>query len=137
MDRILIAAKAGRDEPWVADAAADLSRQTGASVAVVSVDGVEMEALSSLPRDVLAHTARETAEALALRLKAAGIEATANVRAGRVVEGILAFADECDADLLVVGASRRGRVAARLLGDVPLELVQSSKRPVLVISPPS
>jgi nucleotide-binding universal stress UspA family protein len=134
MERIVVAAKAGAEEPWLADAAADLARQTGASVAAVSVDGVEREALSALPRSEYAALARRSAAAIADRLRGAGIEATATVRPGRVVPGILQFADEEDADLILTGASTRGRVASRLLGDVPLELVQRSKRPVLVIS---
>jgi nucleotide-binding universal stress UspA family protein len=136
MQRIVVAAKAGAEEPWLADAAADLARQTGASVAALSVDGVDLEALSALPRAEYITLARRSAEAIAERLRAAGIEATATVRAGRVVPGILEFAEEQDADVILVGASTRGRMAARLLGDVTLELVQRSKRPVLVISRP-
>jgi nucleotide-binding universal stress UspA family protein len=137
MQRIVVAAKSGAEEPWLADAAADLARQTGASVAAVSVDGVDLEALSALPRSEYAALAERSARAIADRLRADGIEATAAVRAGRVVPGILEFAEEQDADVIIAGASHRGRVTARLLGDVPLELVQRSKRPVLVISRPS
>jgi nucleotide-binding universal stress UspA family protein len=38
--------------------------------------------------------------------------------------------------MIVVGASTLGKVARRILGDVPLELVQRSRRPVLVVSAP-
>jgi nucleotide-binding universal stress UspA family protein len=136
MQRIVVAAKAGAEEPWLADAAADLARQTGASVAVVSVDGVDLEALSALPRSEYAALAKRSAAAIADRLRADGIEATAAVRPGRVVPGLLEFTEEQDADVIVVGATHRGRVASRLLGDVPLELVQRAKRPVLVIGRP-
>src|SRR3954463_5688623 len=64
MDRIVVAAKAGAEQPWVADAAAELAQHTGASVEVVSVDGVEMEALSPLPREEYARSALESAERL-------------------------------------------------------------------------
>jgi nucleotide-binding universal stress UspA family protein len=133
MERIVVAAKAGVEQPWVADAAAELSHQTGASIAVVSVDGVEMEALSPLPREEYARSARESAEALAAQIRERGADASAEVRPGRVVPGILLFAEEHDADLIMVGASTLGRVARRVLGDVPLELVQRSRRPVMVI----
>ena len=136
MKRIVVAAKAGADEPWVADAAADLAAQTGAPVTVVSVDGLELEALSPTPRAEFAGRARESAEALALRLRAAGVEATAETRSGAVVPGILLYAEEHDADIIVVGASSRGRVRQRLLGDVPLELTQRARRPVLIVSRP-
>jgi nucleotide-binding universal stress UspA family protein len=136
MRRIVVAAKAGAQEPWLADAAAELAKQTGASVTVVSFDGVDMEALSPLPRSEYAEAAQASAELIAERLHAAGVEADVQVRSGRPVPGVLIAAEELDADLIVAGASSRGPVAARLLGDVSLALVQRSKRPVLVVAPP-
>ena len=136
MKRILVAAKAGTDEQWVADAAAELAKQTGAAVSVVSVDGLELEGLSTMPRSEFTEQARRTADLMVGHLKEKGIEATGEVRAGRVVPGILLFAEEHDADLIMVGASKRSPVAQRVLGDVPLELVSRSRRPVLVISTP-
>lgn len=136
MERIVVAAKAGADQPWVADAAAELAQQTGADAAVVSVDGVDLEALSPLPRSEYQEKARESANKIAERIREHGIETTAETRSGKVVPGILLFAEERDADLIVVGASTRGPVARRVLGDVPLELVQRSRRPVLVVSAP-
>ena len=136
MKTIVVAAKAGADQPWVADAAAELARQTGAEAKVVSADGVELEALSPLPRSEYAKSARDGAEALAHHLADQGVEATADVRPGKPVSAILLYAEEVDADLIVVGASTRSKVARRILGDVPLELVQRSRRPVLVVSAP-
>jgi nucleotide-binding universal stress UspA family protein len=69
-------------------------------------------------------------------LREAGVEATGEVRQGRIARGILLFAEEREADVIVAGASTRGPVASRVLGSVPLELVQRSRRPVLVITPP-
>jgi nucleotide-binding universal stress UspA family protein len=137
MKTIVVAAKSGADEPWVADAAAQLAGQTGASVRVVSLDDVDVEMLSPTPRSVTAEAARESAEKMAERLREQGIEASADVRPGKIVRGILLYAEEVDADLIIVGASRLGPVARRILGDVPLELVQRSRRPVMVVSPPS
>ena len=137
MQRIVVAAKAGEDEPWLADAVADLAHQTGAMVSVVSVDGLDVEMGSTLPRSEYEKLADNAAEGIAERLRAAGLEvADVAVLAGRVVPGVLLYAEEHDADLILVGASKRGRVAKRLLGDVPLELVSRSRRPVMVISPP-
>ena len=136
MKTIVVAAKAGADQPWVADAAAELAQQTGAQVKVVSVDGVDTEMLSPTPRSANIEIARESAEKLAQRVSEHGVPATADVRPGQVVRGILVYAEEQEADMIVVGASSRGPVARRLLGDVPLELVQKSRRPVLVVSPP-
>jgi nucleotide-binding universal stress UspA family protein len=137
MQRIVVAAKAGADQPWLADAAAQLARETGAEVAVVSVDGLELEALSPTPRSEFTERARAAAEAAAARLREAGIEATAETRPGTVVRNLLLFAEEHDADIIVCGATSRGRLASRLLGNVPLELIRRSRRPVLIITPPS
>jgi nucleotide-binding universal stress UspA family protein len=136
MERIVVAAKAGADQPWVADAAAQLAEQTGAKVDVVSIDGVDLEALSPLPRSEYQQSARESAEKLAAHIREHGVEANAETRSGKVVPGILLFAEETNADMIVVGASTLGKVARKILGDVPLELVQRSRRPVLVVSAP-
>jgi len=136
MQRIVVAAKAGAEEPWLADAAGNLAEQTGAVVSVVSVDGLDIEMGSTLPRSEYTKLAREAADAVAARIREAGRDVEAHVRPGPVVPGVLVFAEEQDADLIVVGASKRGRVAKRVLGDVSLELVSRSRRPVMVIAPP-
>ena len=136
MQRIVVAAKAGAEEPWLADAAANLAEQTGAAVSVVSVDGLDVEMGSTMPRSEYTEQARAAAEAVATRIRDDGRDVESHVRAGRVVPGVLVFAEEHDADLILVGASKRGPVAKRVLGDVSLELVRRSRRPVMVIAPP-
>ena len=136
MQRVVVAAKAGADQPWLADAAAQVANETGAAVEVVSVDGLELEALSTVPRSELAALAQDAVDRTVRRLAEAGVEATGEVRPGRVVRGILLFAEEREADLIVCGASHRGRVASKLLGSVPIELMQRARRPVLVITQP-
>ena len=137
MQRIVAAAKAGVDQPWLADATADLADDLGAEVAVVSLDGLELEALSPLPRSELARDARTAAERFAERIAARGVPVRAEYRAGPVVPGLLVFAEEVEADLIVVGATSRGRVARRMLGTVTRRLVERSRRPVLVVTPPT
>ena len=137
MQRIVVAAKAGADEPWLADAASSLAEQTGAAVSVVSVDGLDVEMGSTMPRSEYEAQARKAADAVGARIRDAGRDVDTHVRAGRVVPGVLVFAEEHDADLILVGASKRGPVAKRVLGDVSLELVRRSRRPVMVISPPA
>jgi nucleotide-binding universal stress UspA family protein len=134
--RIVVAAKPGTDQPWVADAAIGLAKQTGASVAVVAADEVELERLAAIPRAVFADKAREAAAAIAGRLTDAGIATTTTVVPGRPVPAILEFAEQEQADIVVVGSSTRPAVAERLLGSVPLELIKRSSRPVLVVTHP-
>ncbi len=137
MERIVVAAKAGVDQPWIADAAVQLAKQTGAKVSVVSVDGVDVEMLSPLPRSEYQEQARVSAENVAAQITEQGVEATAETREGKVVSGILLFAEEQNADVILVGASTLGRIARRILGNVPLELVERSRRPVLIVSAPA
>jgi nucleotide-binding universal stress UspA family protein len=135
MQRIVVAAKAGAEQPWLADAAAELSQQTGAAVSVVSVDGLDVEALSLTPRSEFREQAEKTVNDLVARLAAAGVEVEGDVRPGQVTPGILLYAEEKDADVIVCGASTKGRVARKVLGSVPVALIQRSRRPVLVITP--
>jgi nucleotide-binding universal stress UspA family protein len=136
VERIVVAAKAGSDQPWLADAAAELAGQYGAAVDVVSADGLDVEALSTVPRSEVAEPARRAAEAVAERIRAAGPQAEAHTLSGPVVRSVLLFAEERDADLIVCGGSTRGPVARRLLGDNSIQLIRRARRPVLVISPP-
>ena len=135
MQRILVAAKAGSDQPWLADAAAELAHQTGAAVSVVSVDGVDVETLSALPRSEYHDIAQRAVDGFLERLRAAGVAADGEVRPGLVTRGVLLFAEEKEADVIVVGASTKGKVARKVLGSVPVELIQRARRPVLVITP--
>ena len=136
MQRVVVAAKAGADQPWLADAAAQVANETGAAVEVVSVDGLELEALSTVPRSELAALAQDAVDRTVGRLASTPASASGEVRPGQVVRGILLFAEEREADLIVCGASHRGRVASKLLGSVPIELMQRARRPVLVITQP-
>ena len=137
MQRIVVAANAEADQPWVADAAAQLAKETGAQVAVVSVDELETEKLSPLPREHYLERAEQAATQAVERLEAQGVIAGKTVRSGRALEEIMRFAEEQNADLIVVGSSTRGPVASALLGSVPLGLVRRSRRPVLVVTEPA
>jgi nucleotide-binding universal stress UspA family protein len=136
MERILVAVKPDAEQPWVLKAAAELAEQTGAELFVASVDELETEKLSTVPRaDKLARAQRAAASAVET-LVAAGFQPASEVRAGRAFEQLMGLADEHDVDLILVGASSKGRLASVLLGSVPLSLVRSSRRPVLVVSTP-
>ena len=136
MQRIVLAANAEADEPGVADAAAQLAKETGAQVAVVSVDDLETEKLSPLPREHYRERAEQAATRAVERLEGHGVTASKAVQSGPALEQIIEFAEDQDADVIVVGSSTRGRVASALLGSVPLGLVRRSGRPVLVVTEP-
>jgi nucleotide-binding universal stress UspA family protein len=133
---IVVAAKPEADQPWVAEAVAGLAKQTGATVAVVSVDEVELERLAAVPRSVFTQQAEQAASVMVRELAERGVPATQTVLPGRALPGILEFAEAQKADLVVVGSSSRPAMAERLLGSVPLDLIKKSSRPVLVITHP-
>jgi nucleotide-binding universal stress UspA family protein len=133
---IVLAANPQADQPWVADAVAALVRQTGATVAVVSVDELELERFAPAPREVYLERAREAAASAVARLAEHGITATRTVLSGRAVDRILEFSEEQQADLVVVGASTRPAIAARLLGSVPMTLMEKSPKPVMIVTHP-
>lgn len=134
---IVLAANPEADQPWVTDAVADLVRQTGASVAVVAVDELEIEHLAPMPRSVYQQRAERAADAALQRLSEAGVDATRAVLPGRPADQIIRYAREQSADLIVVGSSARPLVAQRLLGSVPLRLIEKAGRPVLVVTHPA
>lgn len=133
---IVLAANPEADQPWVADAAAKLAKQTNGTVAVVSVDDVELERLAPSPRSVYRERADRAATAAVERLTAAGVPVTKTVLSGRALDRIIEFAEDQNADLVLVGASARPAVAERLLGSVPLALIKKSPRPVIVVTHP-
>lgn len=137
MKRILLVSTAGVDEPWLIGPTAQLVDETGAEVTVLALDDVESQRFATLPRDELLRQALETAQRNADRLAAAGVDAVATARPGPAAAAAIEFADEIDADLIVVGSSGRHGVVKRLLGSLPLELVQRSRRQVLVVTEPS
>ena len=136
MHIVLAANPEAPDQPWVVDAAAGLAKQTGGSIAVVSVDEVELERFAAAPRSVYLELAERAATVAVERLAILGITATKTVLSGRPLDRILEFADTQQADLIVVGSSTRPTVAERLLGSVPLALIKKSPRPVLVVTHP-
>jgi nucleotide-binding universal stress UspA family protein len=80
------------------------------------------------------------AEAAVFELRMAGMAAYGQVRhalVGKAAEEIVAEATEWGADLIILGPSRRGQLATRLLGSATLHVLQHASCPVLVAAPAS
>jgi nucleotide-binding universal stress UspA family protein len=137
MKRILLVSTAGADEPWLVTPTAQLAEETGAEVTVLAVDDVESQRFTALPRAELLSQARATAQRLADLLAETGVATTPVARSGPAADAAIEFAEEIDADLIVVGSSGRHAVVKRLLGSLALNLVQRSGRQVLVVTEPS
>lgn len=136
MKRIVLLSSAGVDEPWLVGPTAQLADETGARVTVLAIDDVESQRFHPLPRDELVRRAAETAQGLVDRLAEAGVSAELVTRSGPAAKTAIAYADEIDADLLVVGSSHRPGMVQRLIGSLPLDLIQRSGRQVLVVTEP-
>lgn len=82
------------------------------------------------------HLARHNFRRVRARLgERDGIMITDSIRAGEGARGILAFADEMDADLIVTGSHGHGMVTRVVLGSVTTKLLRGAKCAVLVVPP--
>ena len=68
---------------------------------------------------------------------ASGSEGRKGLFATKDTDTLVRDTEEKEADAILVGASTKGKVARKVLGSVPVELIQRARRPVIVISPPS
>lgn len=69
----------------------------------------------------------------AATLRAAGLEANSEVRSGSPAPAIVAFANEWDADLVIMGSHGRTGVARLLLGSVARNVLHHANSSVLVV----
>ncbi|AHF99033.1 universal stress protein UspA [Halostagnicola larsenii XH-48] len=83
--------------------------------------------------DRLRDQARDSLEALERAASEAGVSVTTALRTGPPHEEILAYADERDIGLLVVGSHGRSSFRRALLGSTVDAVVRLSERPVLVV----
>lgn len=79
--------------------------------------------------------ARTYLDAIATRLRGAGVEARTLVRTGPVAATILAVAREEAVELIVIGSDIRGPLSQRFLGSIAGSIVAGAPCPVLLIKP--
>ncbi|SDZ62063.1 Nucleotide-binding universal stress protein, UspA family [Jannaschia faecimaris] len=65
------------------------------------------------------------------------VETEIEVRSGQIEEVIVAYADECDADLIIVGSPNRSWLEALLDTSVARQVTRSALCPVLVVPEPA
>ena len=92
----------------------------------------EFEGLESALEKAGGHAVEEIAEQAA----DAGIPTETEIRHGVPHEEILAYADEADVGLLVVGSKNRSGEYRRLLGSVAERVARLSERPVTIVKTP-
>ena len=90
--------------------------------------------LLPLPPQELERSARAAAERVLERAERhAGCDALTRLRRGRPATSLNAYAELFNAPLIVLGAPRRGPLAAALLGSPAWELAKSGARPILFV----
>ena len=137
IDRIVVAQDSEHEEPWVIDAAIQLASETEAEIVVAGRGRRREPAVrDSSPQraGLVGQRARDGGAGAPGRRRGAGPSA-GPLGAGE--QRSIEVAAEEDADLIVVGGGQRPALVERLLGSVPLELIQHAGRQVLVVTPPA
>jgi len=111
-------------EPWFVHVAP--------SADVLPVAGFAMAGPVSVPHELDDHDRSSLDEALELA-EERGIEARSRLLVGGPATRIVAFADEIDADLVVLGSRGLGAIGSTLLGSVSRKVLHDAKRPVLIV----
>ena len=98
---------------------------------VLPVTGFAMAGPVSVPHE-LDEADRSSLDEAVLLAEERGIDAQTKLLAGDPAHQIVAYADEIDADLIVVGSRGLGKIGSALLGSVSHKLLHESRRPVMV-----
>ena len=119
--------------------AIEMSQATHAELYTIAVKPSVIEgrgsAIAVHPFDD-AHGAAAIADAAASTARAAGVEAHASLAVGHTVEEIATAAERLEADLVVVGSRRLGRVSSAVRGSVSHALARRCPVPVTVVASP-
>jgi nucleotide-binding universal stress UspA family protein len=138
MDKILIATDGSAASQEAVEFGVELAHEENATaifVHVIPLDPIPMNGYgfaAAIPQD-LGDDDRlplEEAEAVAER---EDVPSNGKLLTGNVVDEIVTYADNLDADLIVVGSRGHGKLASMLLGSVSRGVLSESKRPVLVV----
>lgn len=141
MRRILVALDRSPDSSLVLDRAVELARDTGAKLRVLRA--VPLPPLAPPFAESMREDGRSaviaSAEASLHKLEASVPEAMRDglvIELGSASEAICRAADAYDADVVVIGAHRRG-VLRRALGTTATKVVNAMERPVLLVRSPA
>jgi nucleotide-binding universal stress UspA family protein len=141
MKTIVVAIDLNEADKPVLKEACHLAKATGATLQLVHVfprESTAMDYVVYVPVDPEKRKAamaeeRKQLEALVADLEKQGIKAEATLRVERASRGILALAEEVDADAIVVGTHSRNVVSRALIGGTADRIVRRSPVPVLVV----
>ena len=139
LTRILLATDGSEEAALAGRAAADLSNRTAANLHVVHVwTDVPPPAYPSMSLENYSRLARD--EAMRLLRKetwnariTGGRVAGQHLREGHPAEEVVVLAEDLDADLVVLGSRRMGRVKRLIAGSVSEGVVHRASCPVLIV----
>jgi len=125
----------------VVEHAIHLARGSGATVHVLHVvdtSALPLDAHSQHVYDELESAGLDSVVEIRDGALEAGVHAVEAVREGTPYREILAYADEHDVDLVVIGTHGRNGLRRRVLGSVAERVVRCAEAPVLTVrtSPP-
>jgi nucleotide-binding universal stress UspA family protein len=139
MKKILIATDGSAPAREAIKFGLELAEEHAAEVTFVHVvpvldrsfaDGIGVPAAK--PHQIDEVDRRPVEDALALATER-DVDAQAELLAGLPADEIVAYADDLDADLIVLGSRGRGALATALLGSVSRAVLHEARRPVLVV----
>ncbi len=144
-DTVLLPTDAGEGTELAIEHAITVAESHDADLHVLYV--VDSDVYSSYTGDEYVHEfegletaleqeGEEAIAEIADRVREAGLEPETAVRRGSPHERILAYADEEDVDLLVMGSKDRPGEYRRLLGSVTERVVRLSSTPVTIVKTP-
>lgn len=137
-ESILVATDGSDTATEAADHAIELARGFDATLYGIAVLESRTEYDNAIvdPEEVdrrRSERAETALERVAESARAAGIAVETTVRSGVPHEEILAYAAECDADAIVLGARGRSSFRRTLLGSTADRVVRTADRPVLIV----
>ncbi len=133
---VILAATDGSDRAGAAvDHAISLGAAVGATVHVVTVVETSDNPMKFGTSEVddLNRAAEDLVDEIVGVYDGEDVELTGDVRRGRPSEALLAYADEADADLIVVGERGADGVAGALLGSTADRLARMADVPVTIV----
>ena len=144
-DRILLPTDASAGMDRAIEHAIDAAERYGATVHILYV--VDTDTYSSYSGDEYVHefeglesaleqAGEEAIDEIVSAAESASVETESVIRHGVPHEEILAYADEADIDLTVIGSKNRPGEYRRLLGSVAERVARMSERPVSVVKTP-
>ena len=138
MKQILIATDGSPSAQEAVDVGLELAKEQDADVTFVHVTDPDEFRGGRGGTHAIAHTeeiddSETVLKAAGEAAEEAGVSYALERISGNTVESIVAFADEKDADVIVVGSRGRNSLATALLGSISHGVLHHARRPVLVV----